>query len=153
MPLTTVRPEFIRMTSEFIILSRDSALGKWVTWENFSSEPSVLLPRHLSVNGSKPFQYPGQLQRSASLLRLIQHWGQFPQPPCRGAGGFQSPDSKKEALPKETALTIKLPPLLQSPVTPHIPPFPEGLKREKKSRPGASLKKPRERTPPTSFQS
>lgn len=64
-PLITMRPKARGRTPKSIFPSRDSVLGKWVIWEDFSSEPSAL-PSGLSMIGPQrsPFQDPGQFQRS-----------------------------------------------------------------------------------------
>lgn len=59
-PRIIVRPKTRGRTLKSVFPSRDSVLGKWVIWENFSSEPSAL-PNRLSIIGPQrsPFQDPG----------------------------------------------------------------------------------------------
>lgn len=74
-----MRPKARRRTPKSIFPTRDSILGKWVIWENFSSEPSAL-PSHLSIIRSQrsPIQDPRQCRRCKSPPSPVQHSGQLP---------------------------------------------------------------------------
>lgn len=68
-PPITVRPKTRGRTLKSVFPSRDSVLGKWVIWENFSSEPSAL-PNRLSIIG--PNAAPFRTQDSSKVANSLR---------------------------------------------------------------------------------
>lgn len=105
-----------------------------------------------------PFQDPGQFRRRKNPPSSVQHSGQLPET----AGRFARNTAcwKGSGLPYQPHTLFRAEAPLPCPShTRFHPPEASGYpflslcpKREKKPRHEASLKEPRDRTPPTSFQ-
>lgn len=149
-----VRPKARGRTPKSICPPKDSVLGKWVIWKNFSSEPSAL-----PVTG--PPVQPQSILRTVPKQQIlpsqIQHLGQLPA--TLRAPLPERQDARNERLtPLHTLLSTEAPLPCPShtrshpPEAPGTPPFSLCPKKEKKPRHKTSLSEPRERTPPTSSQ-
>lgn len=108
--LRTVRPKARGRTPKSICPSKDSVLGKWVIWKNFSSEPSTL-----PITGPpvQPHSILRTVPKQQILPSQIQHLGQLP--------ATLWPHCQKGRMPETKGLPHYTPSLVQKPLS-HAPP-------------------------------